>query len=331
MLSSRDATGAIRSTAMARLVIHVGLHKTGSTSVQSAFHEHRSRLIDRGVFYPRPPAGDFPESHSDAAFLLLNGQTPEFEAWLMDAWRQARAAACDVLLLSSEEFSNAQVMPRLREALQRFRRETGAELRPLVVQRPAVEHAVSSILQYLTGEAGFFARHGYEIRQWACTFVRHQRRVMRFFAALGGKTLPLAGFPPERLAARLLEAGVDRPFPDIDTPFKNASAEKFGESPALLLSYPLRVMGKIAHGGNIVSEACTAPAVAAIRSLSMDEDAFGRLRDDFLRALREQIALGVADADRPKSLTQRLRGRLAGLARRVARNLERANQRNGPR
>jgi hypothetical protein len=316
---------------MARLVIHVGPHKTGSTSVQSAFHEYRTRLIDHGVFYPCPPAGDFPESHSDAAFLLLKGQTREFEAWLMDAWRRARAAACDVLLLSSEEFSNPLVMPRLGEALQRFRRETGAELRPLVVQRPDVEHAVSAILQHLTGEAGFFARQGYEIRQWACTFVRHQRRVTRFFAALGGITLPLAGFPPERLAARLLEAGVDRPFPDIDTPFKNSSAEKFGESPALLLSYPLRVMGKIAYGGNIVSQACTAPAVAAIRSLAVDDEAFARLRDDFLRALREQITLGVADADRPKSLTQRLRGRLAGLARRVARNLERSNQGNGPR
>jgi hypothetical protein len=140
----------------------------------------------------------------------------------------------------------------------------------------------------------------------------------------------LAGVLPV-VAQRLLEAGVDRPFPDIDTPFKNASAEKFGESPALLLSYPLRVMGKIAHGGNIVSEACTAPAVAAIRSLSMDEDAFGRLRDDFLRALREQIALGVADADRPQAPAQPLRRWLARLARRVARKLESANQSNGPR
>jgi hypothetical protein len=306
---------------MARLVIHVGPHKTGSTSVQSAFHEHRSRLIDHGVFYPRPPAGDFPESHSDAAFLLLKGQAREFDAWLAEAWRQARAAACDVLLLSSEEFSNALVMPRLGEALQRFRRETGAELRPLVVQRPDVEHAVSSVLQHLTGEAGFFARQRYEIRRWACTFVRHQRHIVQFFTALGGQTLPLAGFPPERLAARLLEAGAERLFPDIDTPFKNSSAEKFGESPALLLSYPLRVMGKIAYGGAIVSEACTAPAVAAIRSLAMDDEAFARLRDDFLGVLREQIALGVADADRPQPLSQRLRGWLSGWARRIAREL----------
>jgi hypothetical protein len=321
MLPPRDATRAIHSTAMARLVIHVGPHKTGSTSVQTAFHEHRSRLIDHGVFYPRPPAGDFPESHSDAAFLLLKGRAREFDAWLAEAWRQARAAACDVLLLSSEEFSNALVMPRLGEALQRFRRETGAELRPLVVQRPDVEHAVSSVLQHLTGEAGFFARQRYEIRRWACTFVRHQRHVVQFFTALGGQTLPLAGFPPERLAARLLEAGVERPFPDIDTPFKNSSAEKFGESPALLLSYPLRVMGKIAYGGAIVSEACTAPAVAAIRSLAMDDEAFARLRDDFLGVLREQIALGVADADRPQPLSQRLRGWLSGWARRIAREL----------
>ena len=319
ILPPRDATGAIRSTAMARLVIHVGPHKTGSTSVQAAFHEHRSRLADHGVFYPPAPAGEFPESHSDAAFLLLKGQAREFDAWLMDSWRQARAAACDAMLLSSEEFSNARVMPPLGKALRRFRRETGAELRPLVVQRPDVEHAVSSVLQHLTGEAGFFARQRYEIRRWACTFVRHKRHVVQFFTALGGQTLPLAGFPPERLAARLLEAGVDRPFPDIDTPSKNASAEKFGESPALLLSYPLRVMGKIAYGGVIVSEACTAPAVAAIRSLAMDDEAFARLREDFLRVLREQIALGVADADRPQPLSQRLRGWLSGLARRIAR------------
>lgn len=304
---------------MPRLVIHVGPHKTGSTSVQSAFHEQRSRLADDGVFYPPAPAGEFPESHSDAAFLLLQGKPHEFDAWLMDSWRQGRAAACDAMLLSSEEFSNAKVMPPLGTALRRFRRATGAELRPLVVQRPDVEHALSSALQHLTGETGFFARQRYEIRRWACTFVRHKRHTRDFFARLGGRTLPLAGFPPDRLAARLLEAGLDRAFPDITTPFKNSSAAKLQAVPSLLVSYPLRVMSKIAHGGSISSEACTARALETIRSLSMDDDAFARLLDDFLQAMREQIALGVADADRPQPFSERLRPWLARLTRRLGR------------
>lgn len=303
---------------MPRLVIHVGPHKTGSTSVQAVFHEQRERLAADGVFYPPPPAGEFPESHSDAAFLLLQGKTREFDAWLMASWSQARKAACDALLLSSEEFSNALVMPPLRRSLRRFARATGAELRPLVVLRPEVEHAVSSALQHLTGEAGFFRLQRYEIRDWARTFVRHKRHTAQFFTALGGRTVPLAGFPRDQLAARLLEAGLERSFPDLVTPTKNASAAKFDESPTLLLSYPLRVMSKIAHGESIVSESCTARAVAAIRSLSMDDAAFASLRDDFLQALGEQIALGVADADRPPRVKDRLRRWLAGVARRLA-------------
>lgn len=306
-------------SAMPRLVIHVGPHKTGSTSVQAAFHEQRARLARDGIFYPQPPAGEFPESHSDAAFLLLHGKRREFDAWLMDSWRQARVAACDTLLLSSEEFSNARVMHPLRSALRRFQRETGAELRPLIVLRPAVEHAVSSVLQHLTGEAGFFAKKRYDLRRWACTFVQQKRNAQRFFTALGGRTVPVAGFPPDRLAARLLEAGLDRPFPDITTPIRNSSADKFSESPTLLVSYPLRVMSTIAHGGSIVSEACTTRAVETIRSLSMNDDAFARLQADFLKAIREQIALGVADADRPQPLWARLRARVTALARRIGR------------
>lgn len=62
-----------------------------------------ARLARDGVFYPQAPAGGFPDSHSNAAFLPLQGKPREFDAWLMDSWRQARAAVCDALLLSSEE------------------------------------------------------------------------------------------------------------------------------------------------------------------------------------------------------------------------------------
>lgn len=76
-------------------------------------------------------------------------------------------------------------------------------------------------------------------------------------------------------------------------------------------------MSTIAHGGSIVSETCTKRAVATIRSLSMDDDAFARLQADFPNAIREQIALGAADADRPQPVWARLRARVNALARRI--------------
>lgn len=287
-----------------RLAVHVGPHKTGTTSVQAACAANRERLARDGVLYPRMPEGEFLDSHADAAFMLRDGRHEAFMDWLMAAWRQAVDAGCPVMLLSSEEFSNDRVQMPLRRALDRFRRATAAETRTIFVQRPVADLMLSNLMQAITGEAGMFFRRDYDVRRWAREFAARARRIETFFSRDGGVTLPLEGFAPEQLAARILAAAADREFPDIVSPRANVAADKFGGQPLMLLSYPLRVMSRVAHGHSIVSPACTAEAIAAIDSLVMNEAVFGRLVEDFTAALRAEIALGIAEAEhapRPRS------------------------------
>ena len=295
---------------MPRLVLHVGPHKTGSTSVQSACAANRERLRRDGVLYPSFPGAAFATSHADAAFLLGAGRTDECLDWLLTAWRQAGDEDCDTLLLSSEEFSSTLVQRPLARTLRRFRRTTGAETRTVFVRRPVAELALSSLLQSITGEAGTFFKQRYDIRRWAASFATRTRAAEAFFAHQGGVTIPLAGHPPQALAARVLEAGTDRSFPDLVSPPENVSADKFHDSALLIVSYGMRVMSRVINGHSIVSPPCVTEALATIESLTMNEPAFRKLLDEFTRTLREQIALGVADADGAATLLGRLSSRV---------------------
>lgn len=302
---------------MPRLVLHVGPHKTGSTSIQSACAANRDRLRRDGVLYPSFPGATFVDSHSDAAFLL-GGREREFDTWLLAAWRQAGAEGCDMLLLSSEEFSVGLRQRPLERALRRFRRTTAAETRTVFVHRPVAELALSNLLQSITGEAGTFFRHRYDMRRWSAAFAKRIRAAETFFARRGGVTIPLAGHPPQALAARVLEAGTGRCFPDLVSPPENVSADKFAAAPLLIVSYGMRVMSRMIHGHSIVSPPCFTEALATIESLTMNEPAFRKLLDEFTHVLREQIALGLADAEKKATFFGRLSSYVRPFRRRAA-------------
>ena len=94
---------------MARVVLHIGTHKTGSTAVQHALAENRWLLARRGVAYPDIP-GSSVAHHG--LMSLWNPYLANFAprggaeaAWRTLARRHARAPG--VLVLSSEEFSRA--------------------------------------------------------------------------------------------------------------------------------------------------------------------------------------------------------------------------------
>ena len=286
--------------------------------MQSACAANRERLRRDGVLYPEFSGAAFATSHADAASLLGAGRGDAFLDWLLAAWRQAGDEGCDTLLLSSEEFSGSLVLRPLERALRRFRRITGAQTRTVFVHRPVAELALSSLLQSITGEAGTFFKQRYDIRRWAASFATRIRATEAFFARQGGVTIPLAGHPPQALAARVLEAGTGRSFPDLVSPPENVSADKFAASPLLIVSYGLRVMSRVIHGHAIVSPACVTESLATIESLTMNEPAFRKLLEDFTRTLREQIALGIADAGHPATLLGRLASCIPPLRRRAA-------------
>lgn len=113
-----------------RIVLHAGLHKSGSTSVQGGWHAAFS--APGPVWYPRRPAGRLPGHHAAIWPLLdaYNSVEPADLTWaslqrgprrqtLRDYVRSAEEAGVEVLLISTEELDRLQAsdLPRFREIL----------------------------------------------------------------------------------------------------------------------------------------------------------------------------------------------------------------------
>ncbi|WP_157944598.1 hypothetical protein [Mangrovicella endophytica] len=83
-----------------KLVIHIGIHKTGTSALQGFLHTNRERLRDRGIWY-EPPEGH--KNHTLRVFEFRPGET-----YSPDAFRArlnvAADEGCPVYLMSSEVF-----------------------------------------------------------------------------------------------------------------------------------------------------------------------------------------------------------------------------------
>lgn len=144
---------------MTRIVLHVGMDKTGTTAVQEAFSRCADRLRARGVLYPL--AGRYPRDVNHLA--LARGLTPDPAAiptplppppayrHMIDALhREIDAASLRVAVLSCEAFWLPLAFPAL--ALSRLR----ADLAPHRVEviaflRPAGSYLRSSYAQAVRG------------------------------------------------------------------------------------------------------------------------------------------------------------------------------------
>lgn len=287
-----------------RLAIHVGPHKTGSTSVQRAIVESRERLAAEGVWYPPSlPEARWPEQHADAWLLVTRGRRAEFDAWLGEARAEAIRRGCDTLLLSSENIHAPGTRRQLRRVLADWRWR-GGETRLLVVRRDLVDHACSRALSHIAGEAGFYFFHRYDLRRWARRFAIEARRHERWFERRGARFVDVAAGPREALAARILAAATDREYPWIVTGDHHATEGRLAD-PHAILGYGLRVMLHHATGVGVNTPEAFAEARRTLSATPADEAAFAAVAERFRDAVRRDVAAGIADFERLPGLRRR--------------------------
>jgi hypothetical protein len=94
------------------VILHVGPHKTASSSIQALLASQRDTLASLGVFVPDGVSGEYPGHHM-VPFALRNHDMAKLggaavedlprllASWLESAW----AARCSRLVLSAEDFS----------------------------------------------------------------------------------------------------------------------------------------------------------------------------------------------------------------------------------
>ena len=84
-----------------KLVIHIGLHKTGTTSFQNFLHFNRDSLLEAGVFYPE--MGEH-ESHWVIPNQIIRNNWDYVKNYMKDSLSNARKANVNTVFISSEDF-----------------------------------------------------------------------------------------------------------------------------------------------------------------------------------------------------------------------------------
>lgn len=100
---------------MTKLILHIGGHRTGSTSIQAALSSSAGELLKHGILYPT--AGLDTVAHHRYVNSLRKSGVPGFsgveplEKLLAELKQEIAASGCHSVLISSEEFINTPEIP----------------------------------------------------------------------------------------------------------------------------------------------------------------------------------------------------------------------------
>lgn len=86
-----------------KIVLHIGMHKTGSTSLQMAFNSNREEYCKRGIYYP--PGQKVWPGHPLVSRWIFAGQLDLVERFFKTAIENAHTQNCATVLISAERFS----------------------------------------------------------------------------------------------------------------------------------------------------------------------------------------------------------------------------------
>jgi hypothetical protein len=289
-------------------VLHIGLHKTGSTSVQLTLSRAREHLDKIGLLYPAKPQQDYSKfvSHHGLA-AQISGYDPggipaEYMGpTLSELTKQIDARRPEYLILSSETFSTpfegrAEDSQLIRALL---RRETSIAV--VVMIRPQTEMIEAS---YVEGVMSFYNYVPFgEYLRAAITepFFDYRKRLQAWIGSYKMKFVPLPygfGVPRNRLTHAILEAGgiprsITRTLPDTCQVNQNPGAMTIAAMRALvphmwrLQNDPVRddlkafVLAE-AEARGWISDRFSGYLPS---DMGMVEDRFARLNDEFAKEL----------------------------------------------
>ena len=93
-----------------RIIVHIGTHKTGTTSIQDALEAGRDVLMRRGVLYPLTNREPWPElSKHTSAFAAAKSRDPELIRREHDTLlAEFSASGCHTMIISEEGFSEPE-------------------------------------------------------------------------------------------------------------------------------------------------------------------------------------------------------------------------------
>jgi hypothetical protein len=101
-------------SAMKRLLLHAGIHRTGTTTVQRSFHVNRVQLAEHGILYPGYPSTPGDSNQNRFAWDLWDFG-PESRRMVHEWIEQLASARAHTVVLSAEDFCRLQEFDFLDE------------------------------------------------------------------------------------------------------------------------------------------------------------------------------------------------------------------------
>ena len=129
-------------------LLHIGPHKTGTTSLQSAFHVRRAEAAAQGVHYAGPNRQPMQAAHAITGkpSPYADGKTPPRSRW-RDLVREVHGAGPKRVVISSEGFADAD-----DDGIRTVVTDLGADrLHVIVTLRPLASILPSQWQQYVQG------------------------------------------------------------------------------------------------------------------------------------------------------------------------------------
>ena len=98
------------------IVVHIGPHRTGTTSLQELLDESRLKLIDYGIYYPKDVIDSKAHhvlawacQHRNMGLIGHSNEIRSCNSILKDWLNEAQDEKCGTLLMSSEEFAKLRI------------------------------------------------------------------------------------------------------------------------------------------------------------------------------------------------------------------------------
>lgn len=284
-----------------RAIIHGGMYRTGTTSLQAALSGNRPLLQSAGILYPgTPPSASFPDTqHSHLFSKALRRDTAECETYLAGICASAAAANCDTVLLSSELGTSFPELPdSFADFIGLLRRHFDAIRFHFVLREP---------LGYATSLYRELISYGYcsASRMFAVDRIRQFLRNPSDLVAFYLREIPgeVNFWSYEELAQRglvrtLVRAMTNVEFPSDDEPRLNRSHDRVGD-PSVFLLAPLRALlgqalGDHAYGARTSAELAKYVDSDLLRQ-AMSADAAEELRAIYLRVTEENVRAVYAE------------------------------------
>jgi hypothetical protein len=125
---------------MPKLFLHLGTHKTGTTTVQKAMSDNRDILARAGVYWPKTgvPNHKTQWGHHDLAYAL---RRPETAGLWTELRKECDTAGLENVFVSSEEFYNLPTphMPGIAPFKHIAQAFAGYQIHPVIYLRPQAD------------------------------------------------------------------------------------------------------------------------------------------------------------------------------------------------